>query len=117
MTDLAKAIAFATQCLGYRYASACGKVVRETASDRAFAADSASDLERVLQQFLGTRYFIQVNRGTSSLFYWRAIIGLQDLSSKGAPFDHAQAEGEDLWNCIFDACVEAAKMHRKAPGA
>lgn len=38
------------------------------------------------------------------------LSGLQDLSVKGAHFDSAQAEGEDRWDCIFDACVQAAAM-------
>ena len=114
MTELAKAIAFATHCLKWtapREAETTqGRLVCDGDSDRRFNPDSAADLETVLQEFLGKRYFIQINRGTSSLFHWRVMVGLQDLSVKGAPPDHARAEGEDLWDCVFDACVAALRL-------
>ena len=114
MTDLAKAIAFATHCLKWTDVSTAetmrGTLIVDGATNPSFNPDSAADLEAVLQEFLGKRYLIQINRGTSSLFHWRVIVGLQDLSVKGAPFDRAQAEGEDLWDCIFDACVAATRL-------
>ena len=114
MTDLAKAIAFATQCLKWTDVSAKSEVfVCDGMNDAAFNIDIAADLEAVLAEFLGKRYFIQINRGTSSLFHWRVIVGLQDLSIKGAHFDSAQAEGEELWDVIFDACVQATHLDKK----
>lgn len=114
MTDIAKAIGFATHCLKWtdpREAETMnGTLVCDRDSDRQFNFDSATDLERVLQEFLGKRYFIQINRGTSCLFHWRVIVGLQDLSDRGVNFDHAQAEGEDLQDAIFDACVAASRL-------
>jgi hypothetical protein len=114
MTDIAKAIAFATHCLKWtaprKAETMQGRLVCDSDSDRRFNLDSATDLERVLQEFLGKRYFIQINRGTSCLFHWRVIVGLQDLSARRANFDHAQAEGEDLWDAIFDACVPATRI-------
>jgi hypothetical protein len=53
--------------------------------------NDAPDLEPVLTEILGHRYFIQINRGTGSLFQWRVIVGLQDRSVKGASRDNAQA--------------------------
>lgn len=119
MTDLAKAIAFATHCLKWTDVSTAetmqGTLIVDGATNPSFNPDSAEDLEAVLQEFLGKRYLIQINRGTSSLFHWRVIVGLQDLSVKGAPFDRAQAEGEDLWDAIFDACMQAARLDKQTP--
>jgi hypothetical protein len=116
MTDIAKAIAFATNCLKWTDVfideeEGC-LFVCDSGSDRSFDNRSASDLEGMLQEFLGKRYLIQINRGTSSLFHWCVIIGLQDRSVKGASFDNAQAEGENLWDVIFDACVATAHMDK-----
>jgi hypothetical protein len=114
MTDIAKAIAFATHCLKWidprKAETMQGRLVCDRDSDQQFNLDSPTDLERVLQEFLGKRYFIQINRGTSCLFHWRVIVGLQDLSVRRANFDHAQAEGEDLQHAIFDACVAASRL-------
>jgi hypothetical protein len=119
VTDLAKAIAFATHCLKWTDVSTAetmqGTLIVDGATNPSFNPDSAEDLEAVLQEFLGKRYLIQINRGTSSLFHWRVIVGLQDLSVKGAPFDRAQAEGEDLWDAIFDACMQAARLDKQTP--
>ena len=86
MTDIAKALAFATHCLQWEKAEvvtyATGTVVCDGFSARDFKPGSATDLERVLQEFLGKRYFIQINRGTGSLFQWRVIVGLQDPASR-----------------------------------
>jgi hypothetical protein len=111
MTDLAKAIAFATYCLKWtdvRTEEADGVVACD--SGGRFHINGAAALEYFLQQFLGKRYFIQINRGTTDLFHWRVIVGLQDLSVKGACWDHAIGVGEDLWDAIFDACVAASRL-------
>jgi len=116
MTDSAKAIAFATHCLKWADVSIaedlegalfCSHTPGEI---RNFNPDRAEDLEDVLQEFLGKRCFIQINRGTTSLFHWCVIVGWQDGTSKSVSTDHAQAEGEDLLDCIFDACVQAAAL-------
>src|SRR6266700_3578689 len=88
MTDTAKAVAFATHCLKWKDVWAdedqqdYAFYVCEGNSERFFDLHSAYDLESVLQEFLGTRYFIQINRGTNSLFHWRVIIGWQDRVSR-----------------------------------
>ena len=87
-----------------------GRLVCDGDSDRRFNPDSAADLETVLQEFLGKRFFIQINRGTSCLFHWCVLVGLQDVSARGVNFDNAQAEGEDLRDAIFDACVAASRL-------
>jgi hypothetical protein len=119
MSDIAKATGFATSCLKWtkvltaddgRAALLCDGTPESIAR---FNPDNAEDLQAVLTEFLGNRYFIQINRGTSSLFKWCVIVGLQDKSVKGASFDNAQAEGEDLWDTIFDACVQAAGMFER----
>jgi hypothetical protein len=117
MTDTAKAVAFATYCLKWTDVSIApdteglrifGK--RSGGTPDSFNPDSMWELQEVLTEFLGNHYFIQINRGTGSLFHWRVIVGLQDRSVKGAGLDNAQAEGEDLWDAVFDACVAAARM-------
>jgi hypothetical protein len=119
MTDTAKAIAFATRCLKWTDVSTAenmrGTLICDgtEGSILSFKLDSAGDLEAVLTEFLGKRYFIQTNRGTTSLFHWSVIVGVQDKSQKGVPLNNAQAEGEDLWDVIFDACVQAAGMFEK----
>ncbi len=116
MTDLAKAIAFAEHCLGWTKVYADHKPPRDTficdggGSDRAFHLDSVYRLSSVLQEFLGKRYFIQINRGTTSLFQWRVIVGWQDGTDKSKPLENAVGVGEDLWDALFDACVQAAGM-------
>jgi len=112
MTDLAKAIAFAIHCLKWTDVSLAGYTNRicDGGSERDFDPGSVTELERGLQEFLGNRCYIQINRGTSSLFHWRVIVGLQDKSVKGACADHAVGVGEDLWDAVFDACVQAAAL-------
>jgi hypothetical protein len=113
MTDLAKAIAFATHCLkwtpAHTYEDSCGPVVH-SGDETVFHLNDASDLERVLQEFLGNRYFIQINRGTSSLFHWRVIVGWQDGTDRSKSLENGVGVGEDLWDAIFDGCVQAAHM-------
>ena len=86
------------------------QVICDGNSAREFNPNSAADLERALQEFPGKRFFIQINRGFTGLFHWRVIVGLQDLSVKGTRWEHAQAEGEDMSDAVFDACVGEATM-------
>lgn len=95
MTDIRKVEAFERACLK---------------PGQTLDTADLSSVQACLDQFLAKRYFMQVNRGTSSLFKWVAIVGLQDLATKGARFEHAQAESDDLFDAIFDACVQAASM-------
>jgi hypothetical protein len=116
MTDLAKAVAFATHCLKWTDVSTAENmrgtlICDDTAgSILSFNPDSTEDLEAVLREFLGKRYFIQINRGTTSLFQWRVIVGWQDGTDKSKSLDNAVGVGEDLWDAIFDACVQAASL-------
>ena len=120
MTDIKKALAFAVTCLKWEEVTAQESMrdVRlrdgRPGSTLSFTLDSAQDLQAVLQEFLGRKYFIQVNRGTSSLFHWCVIVGYQDMSKNGVSFDRAQAENNDLWDCVFDACVQAVHMFAEA---
>jgi hypothetical protein len=117
MTAPAKAVAFATHCLKWTAVStaetAHGAIVRDGGSERSFDAGSAGDIQKVLAEFLGNRYFIQINRGKTSLFQWQVIVGQQGLNTPGASFHHAQAEDADLLDAVFDACVEAARMDKR----
>jgi hypothetical protein len=111
MTDIAKALAFAKHCLkwtdAHAYEDSCGMLVHG-GEDRVFHIDGAYELEGLLQEFLGNRYFIQINRGTSSLFHWRVIVGWQDGTDRSKRFENGVGVGEDLWDAVFDACVQAA---------
>jgi hypothetical protein len=117
MTALAKAVAFATHCLKWTGVStaesAQGAIVRDGGSQHSFNADSAQDIQRVIAEFLGERYFIQINRDKTGLFQWKVIVGQQGLGTPGASFNHAQAEDGDLLDAVFEACVEAARMDRR----
>ena len=113
MTDINKAIAFATECLGWESAcQSCGQVVDMNSNrvDYVFHHRDISDVQARLETFLGKRYYIQVNRGTSTLFKWTAYVGLQDVSVKTAHLNQARADADDLHDAIFDACVLAARM-------
>ena len=118
MTTLAKAVAFAERCLKWLDVtgdySGLHTFIWDAERVNGLDLDSADGLQEALQEFLGKKYFIQINRGTSSLFHWRVIVGVQDRSAKGACLDNAQAEGEDLWDCIFDACMGASMMFEPA---
>lgn len=121
MTELAKAIAFATHCLRWPDVKSIfngrGTLIYRGDTKIGFFLDNAAELESVLQEFLGKRFFIQANRGTSSLFHWRAIVGVQDLSLRGASWEHAVGVADELWDAVFDACVQAAGMFEKPTGS
>jgi hypothetical protein len=114
MTDLAKAVAFAKHCLKWHDAFAVslqeGVVRADTrASTGHLLPNDTDSVTRYLQEFLGERYYIQINRDKTGLFQWQVIVGHQ-----GASFDQARAENDDLLDAIFDACVEAARMDKRA---
>jgi hypothetical protein len=73
---------------------------------------NVDDVQRVLDIFLAKRFYIQINRGTTSLFRWSVIVGLQDLTGKGAHHTQARADSDDLFDAMFDACVMAVKMYK-----
>jgi len=116
VTDLAKAIAFATQCLKWSDVSTAeymrGRLICDgtPGSILTFNLDSAENPEAVLQEYLGNRYYIQVNRGTTSVFHWRVSVGWQDGTDRSKSMDHGVGVGEDLWDAIFDACVAAVSL-------
>ena len=125
MTDIAKAVAFATHCLKWQYVQVtagsttptpnihiCG--IGDDDESLSFSPYSAADLQRVLQEFLGTKYSFQAYRGLTSLFHWCVIVGWQDRTDKTKTTDNAQAEGEDLWDTIFDACIQAVHLYQQA---
>jgi hypothetical protein len=64
-----------------------------------------------LETFLGKRFFIQINRGTSSLFKWSVIVGLQDGVGGQSMYDHAPVDIDDMLDAVFDACVAAVRLY------
>ena len=115
MTDINKALAFAKDCLKWKDAqwetNSRGIEIHDGTSSRGFYL-TAEDIQRVLDTFLAKRYYIQINRGTTSLFRWSVIVGLQDLSAPGAHHTQARADSDDMFDAIFDACVTAAKIDK-----
>src|SRR5579863_2012408 len=104
MTELAKAVAFARHCLKWDDAFAvslkAGIFRPDVRSGERFFPTDALSLTTCLQQFLGKRYFMQINRGMTGLFQWKVIVGQQGLNTPGASFNHAQAENEDLLDAV-----------------
>jgi hypothetical protein len=118
MTDIAKAIAFATHCLKWPNVAATENMFVTLICHGGnpilnFNPNRMEEVTAVLQEFLSNRFYIQINRGTHSLFHWRVIVGVQNLSVKGACLDQAIGVGDDLWDAIFDACVQAAAVFEK----
>ena len=118
MTDINKAIAFAKECLKWEHTKAAemsdGVEVFDGTSPRGFYL-TTEDIQLVLTEFLGKRFFIQINRGTSSLFKWSVIVGLQNrLAGPKGIFDHGHGEGNDMLDAIFDACVAAVRLYPTA---
>lgn len=116
MTDINKAIAFAKECLKFECTEAFDddddKSILGEKDEKVFNFEDAVDIQRTLETFLGNRFFIQINRGTTSLFKWSVIVGLQDRKSRPPLiFDHGRGDGDDLWDAIFDACVAAARLY------
>ena len=118
MTDINKAIVFAKECLKWENAQyehcSSGLEVFNGTADYGFYL-TVEDVQRVLEEFLGRRFFIQINRGTSSLFKWSVIVGLQNrVAGPKGMFDHGHGEGEDMLDAIFDACVAAVRLYPNA---
>ena len=118
MTDITKAIAFAKECLKWTepYSFAAGETVIDHAvPGRVLSVDSLAAIQSALESFLGQRFSIQINRGTSSLFKWSVIVGLQNrLSGPTLMFDHGRGDSDDMLDAIFDACTAAARLYPNA---
>jgi hypothetical protein len=79
------------------------------------SVDSLAAIQSALESFLGQRFSIQINRGTSSLFKWSVIVGLQNrLSGPPLMFDHGRGDSDDMLDAIFDACTAAARLYPNA---
>jgi hypothetical protein len=111
MTEFNKALAFAKECLKFREP---GFISRSAIGDRLNpnAFFDLADISNGLDTFLAKRYLIQINRGTSTLFKWTVIVGLQDKSVRGAHLGDARADSDDLFDAVFDACVTAARADK-----
>jgi hypothetical protein len=120
MTDINKALAFAKECLTWIDVSVHhdtdGRRVfgKHEGTADSFNPDSAWEIQEVLEQFLGNRFFISIGRNTTSLFRWRVIVGPQNLLGKPALFDHGHGDADDMLDAIFTACIEAARLYPHA---
>jgi len=114
MPDIDKAIAFASECLKWRKPALAsdndGKIVVMDYEDSARSLDP-SNIQPHLESFLGKRFFIQINGGSSRLFKWSVIVGLRSRVDARSMHDHAPAESDDMLDAIFDACVAAARRY------
>jgi hypothetical protein len=111
MTDRAKALAFAKECLKWPEATEAHHVLTRASAGESFDIDNAAEIQGRIEQFLGERFFIQINRSTTSLFKWTVIVGPQNLRGRPPLFDHGRGDGEHLFDAIFDACVQAVRIH------
>jgi hypothetical protein len=112
MTDIAKALAFAEECLQWPDACVSQNFIQSLEVDVLLDIHSHDDIQLWLEIFLGKRFFIQINRGTSSLFKWSVIVGLQNrVEGPKGVFDHGHGAGDDMFDAIFDACVAAARLY------
>lgn len=117
MPDINKAIAFARECLKWeRPVLFQGQIIGylDGLAYYSFSPESVYETQALLERFLAKRFFIQINRGTSSLFKWSVIVGLQDRMNGPAMFDHGRGESDDMLDAVFDACVAAARLYPKA---
>jgi hypothetical protein len=114
MTTIAKAIAFAKECLKWHDVSHKNGIVSDSATHAFFDPDSLPDCQSRLGEFLGKRFFIQINRGTTSLFQWSVIVGLQNRMNRPPIFDHGRGESDDMFDAVFDACVAAVRLYPNA---
>jgi hypothetical protein len=115
MTDFNKALIFAKECLKWeRPVMLQERIIGYLDGLRyySFAPNSVHEVHARLDGFLAKRYLIQINRGTSTLFKWTVIVGLQDKSVRGAHLGESRADSDDLFDGIFDACVMAARMDK-----
>jgi hypothetical protein len=119
MTDVNKALAFAKECLKWPnpsiHATHKRTVISETSREEN-TLDTAH-IQPQLEAFLGNRFFIQINRGTTNLFKWSVIVGPQNLLGAPPNFDNGRGDSDDLFDAIFDACVQAARMFPNAAGS
>lgn len=108
------ALRFCRECLGWDDA-----IIRtddgQTFIDRTmgmswlYPGDIASILS-MAQRFLGTRYWIQINRGLNSDWKWMVSIGMQNQQEKGACREQAIAINDDLAHAMLEACVKAVAL-------
>lgn len=120
MTDVKRAVAFARECLKWKTAAPYrpededGPYIIGDERGCRFDMRMFSDVQSALSEFLGKRFFIQINRGTSSLFKWSVIVGLQNRVGGPSMYDHAASDSDDMLDAVFDACVAAARLYPNA---
>jgi hypothetical protein len=113
MTTIDKAIAFARECLKWPDAdlhSSEAFILGPTPEHRLYFGVVES-VEIHLTAFLGKRFSVQINRGTSTLFQWSVWVALQNRMSGPSVYDHGRGEGDNILDAIFDACVAAQRLY------
>ena len=95
MTDRGQIeVEFAKKCFGSLRAGTLGEMV--------------AAVFPLVADFLGARFWMQVNRGTHTDGKWRVLIGVQNVATRGASRETVTATNEDLAHAMMEACVLAA---------
>jgi hypothetical protein len=101
MTDINKAAVFLTECLQWELSTGLFSfsldeetgetylLLRDQKTERTFDPCNGAQIQERLDEFLAKRYLIQMHRGTSTLFKWTVIVGLQDKYVRGAHLGRA----------------------------
>jgi hypothetical protein len=105
---------FARKCLGWDKAIWDGKVVSRNEGERTdhFTIDNFESSWPFVSDFLGVRYWLQVNRDRNTNARWRVAIGIQDVSAPGASSGSVEIIGDNQARALMAACVLAAEKLR-----
>ena len=109
------ALEFVRQCIGWVHATyETGKVLRNEGSSDRFDPDNWEDAWPLIRDFLGNRYWIQMNRDLSTNARWRVLIGVQAVACRGLSYGTVEVIDEDQTRAIMRACLLAADQLRIA---
>ena len=103
------ALAFAQKCLGWEAVTTDGFVVSShvLGPGGCFRADNFESTWPYIRDFLGTRYWLQMNRDRSTESRWYIRIGVQDVARRGFSRDFVEVIDDDQTCGLMEACVQA----------
>jgi hypothetical protein len=103
-------IEFAQKCMGWNTANIqFGTVCHSGGPSERFDPTKWESVWPHISAFLGTRYWIQMNRDRSTNHQWYIRIGVQDVSRRGASRDFIEIIDDDQTRALMEACVKAAE--------